>query len=65
MSKILILMSFDFNYNPNNNIITVSNEQSGIIADIRQGEVMVIQLRNTQQILNYEEILDYIKTFKS
>ena len=58
-------MSFDFNYNPNNNIITVSNEQSGIIADIRQGEVMVIQLRNTQQILNYEEILDYIKTFKS
>ena len=54
-------MSFDFNYNPNNNIITVSNEQSGIIADIRQGEVMVIQLRNTQQILNYEEILDYIK----
>mgnify|MGYP003643882874 FL=1 len=62
MSKILILMSFDFNYNPNNNIITVSNEQSGIIADIRQGEVMVIQLRNTQQILNYEEILDYIKT---
>ena len=54
----MIMMSFDYNYNPNNRFITIKEGKHRV--DIKYGENIRVGTSCGDIVITYKELLDYI-----